>query len=370
MTAVDVAPSLAVDAAEATDLCSVCPCVTGPLCEGDSLSSGSGGKPTKKEKSGKTLLETTDLPTACSHNRWTLHIKTKRFYMFRCMVCSKLWKTKFKTTQKCLEFFMGYCPLGDACPKPHIYSKNRKGIDVHTSLESFRGVKKEEEEQDKGDAASVGSAARSDPGLAMTELAGIVAAVAAQAGDATLAPADSGAPRTPDSPPPLDDFATFPEPGPMPETAAPAPMPDIDAPAAPAVARAEPAGPALPYAYGTAAPGARYQAPYMLDGNAGAAAYTAPAAAPAYSLDAPPQPVYPTGFVAVQQTAPAPARAAYAAPQAAAPVAYAAPQATYAMPAQGFVAQAPVTAAPQYQAAPVYAYTYTVAPAGPTGYAL
>eukprot|EP01063_Lacrimia_lanifica_P012201 TRINITY_DN18821_c0_g1_i1.p1 TRINITY_DN18821_c0_g1~~TRINITY_DN18821_c0_g1_i1.p1 ORF type:complete len:393 (+),score=76.73 TRINITY_DN18821_c0_g1_i1:55-1233(+) len=91
-------------------------------------------------KRAKRYLEATDTPTACKHNRWTLQAKKKRFYLFRCLVCSKLWKTKFRTTQKCADFFVGHCPRGDECPFPHIYSSNRKGPNIKTSLESFRAI--------------------------------------------------------------------------------------------------------------------------------------------------------------------------------------------------------------------------------------
>eukprot|EP01063_Lacrimia_lanifica_P028586 TRINITY_DN41_c0_g1_i5.p1 TRINITY_DN41_c0_g1~~TRINITY_DN41_c0_g1_i5.p1 ORF type:complete len:303 (+),score=97.11 TRINITY_DN41_c0_g1_i5:132-1040(+) len=193
----DVLPDLMTG--DADDTCSVA-CSMADTC------SLAGTRKGKKERTGKALLETTDLPTACSHNQWTLQLKTKRFYMFRCMVCSKLWKTKFKTTQKCTDFFMGHCPLGHACPKPHIYSKQRKGVDVHTSLESFRGgaaavAEKRSEGSDADTPGYSSDAASSDPGARMTkaELTGIIAAVAATKGAAPPSEPDS-----PGSPPPLD----------------------------------------------------------------------------------------------------------------------------------------------------------------------
>eukprot|EP01063_Lacrimia_lanifica_P026771 TRINITY_DN3661_c1_g1_i1.p1 TRINITY_DN3661_c1_g1~~TRINITY_DN3661_c1_g1_i1.p1 ORF type:complete len:916 (+),score=236.96 TRINITY_DN3661_c1_g1_i1:97-2844(+) len=70
------------------------------------------------------LLVTTDKPS-CTHNRWILSMKRKRFYIMECMVCRTLWKTKLKSTQKCDAFFAGNCPLDHTCPHPHVYSRSR-----------------------------------------------------------------------------------------------------------------------------------------------------------------------------------------------------------------------------------------------------
>eukprot|EP01063_Lacrimia_lanifica_P040652 TRINITY_DN9302_c0_g1_i3.p1 TRINITY_DN9302_c0_g1~~TRINITY_DN9302_c0_g1_i3.p1 ORF type:complete len:265 (+),score=66.72 TRINITY_DN9302_c0_g1_i3:61-855(+) len=84
------------------------------------------------------ILQATDFPTVCEHNEWMLQTKAKRFYLFRCMVCGSLWKTKFRTTQKCADFFAGQCQLGSKCPNPHIYSKHRARKDTQASLSAFR----------------------------------------------------------------------------------------------------------------------------------------------------------------------------------------------------------------------------------------
>ena len=87
-------------------------------------------------KSDMPGLDTTSTPPCC-HNRWALHIRKKRYYVFECMTCLTLWKTKLTGSQKCLDFFAGHCPNGDACEYPHIYSKrvcNRE----ESSLEVFR----------------------------------------------------------------------------------------------------------------------------------------------------------------------------------------------------------------------------------------
>eukprot|EP01063_Lacrimia_lanifica_P040651 TRINITY_DN9302_c0_g1_i1.p1 TRINITY_DN9302_c0_g1~~TRINITY_DN9302_c0_g1_i1.p1 ORF type:complete len:273 (+),score=48.54 TRINITY_DN9302_c0_g1_i1:61-879(+) len=84
------------------------------------------------------ILQATDFPTVCEHNEWMLQTKAKRFYLFRCMVCGSLWKTKFRTTTKCAEFFAGRCQLGSKCPNPHIYSKHRARKDTQASLGVFR----------------------------------------------------------------------------------------------------------------------------------------------------------------------------------------------------------------------------------------
>eukprot|EP01060_Flectonema_neradi_P015608 TRINITY_DN2223_c1_g3_i1.p1 TRINITY_DN2223_c1_g3~~TRINITY_DN2223_c1_g3_i1.p1 ORF type:complete len:201 (+),score=48.66 TRINITY_DN2223_c1_g3_i1:81-605(+) len=81
-------------------------------------------------------LDTTNVPP-CDHNRWTLYIRKKRYYVFECMTCSTLWKTKLAGSQKCLDFFAGHCPNGDDCKYPHIYSK-RVSNREESSLEVFR----------------------------------------------------------------------------------------------------------------------------------------------------------------------------------------------------------------------------------------
>ena len=69
-------------------------------------------------------LKASDTPS-CTHNRWMLMVKRKRYYIMECMVCRSLWKTKLKCTQKCTKFFSGRCPLDDKCPHPHVYSRTR-----------------------------------------------------------------------------------------------------------------------------------------------------------------------------------------------------------------------------------------------------
>eukprot|EP01060_Flectonema_neradi_P033030 TRINITY_DN5417_c0_g1_i1.p1 TRINITY_DN5417_c0_g1~~TRINITY_DN5417_c0_g1_i1.p1 ORF type:complete len:226 (+),score=52.89 TRINITY_DN5417_c0_g1_i1:54-680(+) len=83
-------------------------------------------------------LVTTNIPSCC-HNRWSLQIRKKRYYVFECMTCSALWKTKLTGTQKCLDFFAGHCPNGDSCKYPHIYSKRALNFNKEeSSLETFR----------------------------------------------------------------------------------------------------------------------------------------------------------------------------------------------------------------------------------------
>eukprot|EP01060_Flectonema_neradi_P004667 TRINITY_DN13041_c2_g1_i1.p1 TRINITY_DN13041_c2_g1~~TRINITY_DN13041_c2_g1_i1.p1 ORF type:complete len:175 (+),score=29.33 TRINITY_DN13041_c2_g1_i1:63-587(+) len=83
-------------------------------------------------------LDTTNTPPCC-HNRWSLQIRKKRYYIFECMQCSALWKTKLTGSQKCLDFFAGHCPNGDSCKYPHIYSKRALNCNrEESSLELFR----------------------------------------------------------------------------------------------------------------------------------------------------------------------------------------------------------------------------------------
>ena len=100
--------------------------------------------PTGEEASTRDIvadsrrLVTTNSPP-CSHNRWSLQIRKKRYYVFECMNCETLWKTKLTGTQKCLDFFAGHCPNGDGCKYPHIYSKRALNFNKEeSSLEMFR----------------------------------------------------------------------------------------------------------------------------------------------------------------------------------------------------------------------------------------
>ena len=95
-------------------------------------------EPEISSRSVASKLDTTNTPPCC-HNRWALQIRKKRYYVFECMTCSTLWKTKLTGSQKCLDFFAGHCPNGDECKYPHIYSKRALNCDrEESSLELFR----------------------------------------------------------------------------------------------------------------------------------------------------------------------------------------------------------------------------------------
>ena len=59
----------------------------------------------------------------CKHNQWDRVAKKKNSIALCCRKCGALWKTRLSFFEKCTRFYAGHCDLGDACPHPHIYSR-------------------------------------------------------------------------------------------------------------------------------------------------------------------------------------------------------------------------------------------------------
>eukprot|EP00754_Rhynchopus_humris_P014751 Rhum_TRINITY_DN14408_c41_g1::Rhum_TRINITY_DN14408_c41_g1_i1::g.88721::m.88721 len=59
----------------------------------------------------------------CEHNQWDRVAKKKNSIALCCRKCGALWKTRLSFFEKCARFYAGHCDLGDACPHPHIYSR-------------------------------------------------------------------------------------------------------------------------------------------------------------------------------------------------------------------------------------------------------
>eukprot|EP01062_Namystynia_karyoxenos_P056517 TRINITY_DN4748_c0_g1_i2.p1 TRINITY_DN4748_c0_g1~~TRINITY_DN4748_c0_g1_i2.p1 ORF type:complete len:303 (+),score=104.08 TRINITY_DN4748_c0_g1_i2:93-911(+) len=64
----------------------------------------------------------------CCHNEWVKEGKKRGRLLLRCQVCRAMWKTRPEAHEKCHAFYCGRCKLGDECPYPHIYARQRKAV--------------------------------------------------------------------------------------------------------------------------------------------------------------------------------------------------------------------------------------------------
>eukprot|EP01062_Namystynia_karyoxenos_P056516 TRINITY_DN4748_c0_g1_i1.p2 TRINITY_DN4748_c0_g1~~TRINITY_DN4748_c0_g1_i1.p2 ORF type:complete len:289 (+),score=102.53 TRINITY_DN4748_c0_g1_i1:83-868(+) len=64
----------------------------------------------------------------CCHNEWVKEGKKRGRLQLRCQVCRAMWKTRPEAHEKCHAFYCGRCKLGDECPYPHIYARQRKAV--------------------------------------------------------------------------------------------------------------------------------------------------------------------------------------------------------------------------------------------------
>eukprot|EP01062_Namystynia_karyoxenos_P056520 TRINITY_DN4748_c0_g1_i5.p1 TRINITY_DN4748_c0_g1~~TRINITY_DN4748_c0_g1_i5.p1 ORF type:complete len:283 (+),score=109.93 TRINITY_DN4748_c0_g1_i5:83-850(+) len=92
----------------------------------------------------------------CCHNEWVKEGKKRGRLQLRCQVCRAMWKTRPEAHEKCHAFYCGRCKLGDECPRPHIYARQRKAA-----------AQRDVEPQ----AADEGSAAAEEPTVAAVPVA-------------------------------------------------------------------------------------------------------------------------------------------------------------------------------------------------------
>eukprot|EP01062_Namystynia_karyoxenos_P028745 TRINITY_DN2173_c0_g1_i1.p1 TRINITY_DN2173_c0_g1~~TRINITY_DN2173_c0_g1_i1.p1 ORF type:complete len:622 (+),score=135.64 TRINITY_DN2173_c0_g1_i1:78-1943(+) len=89
----------------------------------DSLAELDGGEDMEDDEDGERRPLQVQLTPTCQHNEWERALKKRHSITLRCRVCHAYWKTRLAMFTKCQAFYQGNCPLGGACPHPHIYSR-------------------------------------------------------------------------------------------------------------------------------------------------------------------------------------------------------------------------------------------------------